>query len=117
MGVPENELNNLYFHALAFIYPTLYEGFGMPILEAFANDCPVCLSNTSSLPEVAGEAGIYFDPTDSCSISSSIEKAIYDPEFSNKMIKKGNERLKHFSWKKCAEKTIQTYERALVENV
>lgn len=115
MGVPENELNNLYFHALAFIYPTLYEGFGMPILEAFANNCPVCLSNTSSLPEVAGEAGAYFDPTDVCSITASIEKVIYYPEFSKKLIKEGNKRLNEFSWKKCAEKTTDTYKKVVFE--
>jgi len=62
IGANESELNTLYSHALVFVYPTLYEGFGMSILEAFANDCPVCLGNTSSLPEVAGNAAVYFDP-------------------------------------------------------
>ncbi|MEO8822364.1 MAG: glycosyltransferase family 1 protein, partial [Ginsengibacter sp.] len=73
IGVNEIKLNQLYSHALAFIYPTQYEGFGMPILEAFANDCPVCLSNTSCLPEIAGDAGIYFDPNDENSIADTIK--------------------------------------------
>ena len=64
LAVNEETLNNLYSNALVFVYPSLYEGFGMPILEAFANNCPVCLSNTSCFPEIAGDAGVYFDPND-----------------------------------------------------
>lgn len=113
MGVNEMKLNQLYSHALAFIYPTQYEGFGMSILEAFANNCPVCLSNTSCLPEIAGEAGIYFDPTNSDSITDAIKKTIYDAAFSKKMREAGKKRLKNFSWQKCAKQTIQSYESAL----
>ena len=113
LGVNEDKLNNLYSHARAFVYPTLYEGFGMPVLEAFANNCPVCLSHTSSLPEVAGEAGVYFDPNDQESILSAIEKVIYDADFSNKMIAAGNNRLKNFSWKYCAEQTVNSYKKTL----
>lgn len=113
MGVSENQLNNLYSNALAFVYPTLYEGFGMPVLEAFANDCPVCLSNTSSLPEVAGSGGVYFDPTDIDSITSSISKVIYDTRYAGEMIREGNKRLNQFSWVKCADQTIKTYQTAI----
>jgi glycosyltransferase involved in cell wall biosynthesis len=113
MGVNEIKLNQLYSHALAFIYPTQYEGFGMSILEAFANDCPVCLSNTSCLPEVAGEAGTYFDSTNPDSIAEAIKKTIYDVAFSKKMKDAGRIRLENFSWKKCARQTVQSYERAL----
>jgi glycosyltransferase involved in cell wall biosynthesis len=113
IGVNEKELNNLYSHALAFVYPSLYEGFGMPILEAFSNNCPVCLSNTSSLPEVAGNAGSYFDGIDHESITKAIEKTIYDPLASAKMIAAGNERLKNFSWQKCAQQTAISYQSAL----
>jgi len=113
LGVNEDELNDLYFHAQVFVYPTLYEGFGMPILEAFANNCPVCLSNTSSLPEVAGEAGVYFDPVNSDSILSAMEKVIYNSDFSKKIIAAGTNRLNNFSWKYCAEQTINSYRKAL----
>ncbi len=112
-GVNENELDNLYANAQLFVYPTLYEGFGMPILEAFANNCPVCLSNTSSLPEIAGEAGVYFDPTSAESILSAMEKVIYDSEFSKKIIDAGSIRLNNFSWKYCAEQTINSYRKTV----
>jgi len=112
-SVTEDELNNLYSNALAFVYPTLYEGFGMPILEAFANNCPVCLSNTSSLPEVAGDAGVYFNPNSPDSILSAIEKVIYDADFSKEIIDAGNNRLNYFSWKYCAEQTINSYRKTI----
>jgi glycosyltransferase involved in cell wall biosynthesis len=113
LGANEELLNQLYSNALVFVYPTLYEGFGMSILEAFANNCPVCLSNTSSLPEVAGNAGIYFDPRNADSITHAIKKIIYDPELSQKMIREGNLRLANFSWKKCAEQTVISHLKAL----
>jgi glycosyltransferase involved in cell wall biosynthesis len=112
MGVNETKLNQLYSHALAFVYPTQYEGFGMPILEAFSNDCPVCLSDTSCLPEIAKDGGIYFDPLKPESIADAIQKTITDSKFSDKMIKAGKNRLLEFSWEKCIEQTQKTYERA-----
>lgn len=113
LRVNEKELNHLYSFALAFIYPTLYEGFGMPILEAFANNCPVCLSDASCLPEIAGNAGTYFDPNDAESIHEKIRQLIYNADYSEKMIARGKERLKAFSWKKCAKQTIASYGRTL----
>ncbi len=113
LSVNEDLLNNLYAHALVFVYPSLYEGFGMPILEAFANKCPVCLSNISSLPEVAGDAAVYFDPKYEESILDAIERIIYDTELSKKFIESGMERLKNFSWVNTAEQTIQSYRAAL----
>jgi len=113
LGVNENKLNNLYYNAQVFVYPTLYEGFGMPILEAFANNCPVCLSNTSSLPEVAGNAGVYFDPNDRESILNAVEKVIYDSDYKKKIIDAGRNRLNNFSWKYCAEQTVNSYKKTL----
>jgi glycosyltransferase involved in cell wall biosynthesis len=112
-GVTENKLNELYSNALVFVYPTLYEGFGMPILEAFANNCPVCLSNTSSLPEIAANAAEYFDPKDIESISNAICKTIYDSDFSKQLVSKGRIRLNNFSWTKCSLETMNSYERAI----
>lgn len=113
MHVSENTLNQLYAHAIVFVYPSLYEGFGMPILEAFANNCPVCLSNTSCFPEIAQDAGVYFDPMDEGSILSAMQRVIYDDKFRSEMIKMGRRHLGNFSWKKTAEETIATYSRLI----
>lgn len=113
LGADENTLNTLYSNAQVFVYPTLYEGFGMPILEAFANNCPVCLSHTSSLPEVAGNAGVYFDPIEPESISTAIKKVIYNSEFSKEIVEAGELRLTNFSWEKCANQTSDSYKKAI----
>ncbi len=112
-GVNEDQLNELYANALVFVYPSKYEGFGMPVLEAFANNCPVCLSNTSSLPEVAGNAAEFFDPTSKDSILEAVKKVIYNKAHSEKLIEEGKIQLKKFSWKNCAINTAETYQRAL----
>jgi len=112
-GASEQRLNELYSNALAFVYPTLYEGFGMPVLEAFSNNCAVCVSSTSSLPEVAGDAAEYFDPTNQDSILDAIKKVVYDEKHRQKVVEEGKKQLKKFSWEKCAAQTVETYERAL----
>ena len=113
VNVDENKLNLLYSHALAFVYPSLYEGFGMPILEAFINNCPVCLSNSSCFPEIAGNAGVYFDPNNEESIRKAIEKVLYNKEFALEKINEGKKRLADFSWEKAAYETVLTYQRVL----
>ncbi|MEO9210926.1 MAG: glycosyltransferase, partial [Ginsengibacter sp.] len=87
--------------------------FGMPVLEALANNCPVCLSNTSSLPEVAGSAAEFFDPTSQDSILEGVKRVIYNKKYSEKLIEEGKIQLKKFSWKNCATKTAETYQRAI----
>lgn len=99
----------LYQNALCFVFPTLYEGFGIPVLEAFACCCPAVISNTSSLPEVGGEAVVYFDPTNGDSILKSVEKVINDKELRREMVEKGQEQLKKFSWDKTGEETLKFY--------
>ena len=113
INVDDNSLNSLYSDALVFVFPSLYEGFGMPILEAFANNCPVCLSDTACFPEIAGNAGVYFDPYDQESILSAIEKVIYDKEFAKQIIIAGQHRLNDFSWKKTAKETISSYKKTI----
>jgi len=113
VNVDESALNNLYSNAMVFVYPSLYEGFGMPILEAFANNCPVCLSEASSFPEVAGDAGVYFDPNCRDSIVAAMEKVIHNKDFAADMVKAGRARLVNFSWKKAAEETVLSYQRAI----
>lgn len=105
----DNKLAYLYRHATAFIYPSLYEGFGIPPLEAMAFDCPVICSNISSIPEVVGDAGEYFDPYDADSIIDAIEKVVYSNDRSSQLKQLGHDRTKLFSWDLCAEQTSQVY--------
>jgi glycosyltransferase involved in cell wall biosynthesis len=107
----DNELIKLYSEAIVFIFPSLYEGFGIPVLEAFAAGCPAILSNTSSLPEIGGDAGVYFDPYSIDDMRCQIERVIISPSLQEEMIKKGKERVKLFPWKKCAEKTMEVYKK------
>ncbi|WP_199104535.1 glycosyltransferase family 1 protein [Aquitalea sp. ASV11] len=111
----DNLLQSLYQSAHAFIYPSLYEGFGLPPLEAMANNCPVISSNTSSMPEVIGNAGYYFNPSDINSIDMAINEVVYNSELRDKLIANGMIRLKEFTWEKCAQKTLQVYKHVLNE--
>ena len=106
-------LMNLYNKALCFVFPTLYEGFGIPVLEAFACGSPALLSNTSSLPEVGGDAALYFDPEDAGSIFDAVKKVVYDRELADSLRKKGYKQLQNFSWEKCAVETKKVYEKVL----
>lgn len=105
----DNTLGYLYKHAIAFIYPSLYEGFGLPPLESMAHDCPVICSNSSSIPEVAGEAAEYFEPNSIDSMRNAMEKVIYDSNRRLKLIMLGRERIKQFSWQRCAVETREIY--------
>jgi glycosyltransferase involved in cell wall biosynthesis len=109
LTVNDEQLTALYQGATAFVYPSLYEGFGLPVLEAFANNCPVILSNASALPEVAGDAAEYFNPGDEQSIALSIDKVLNSIDKQNDLGEKGKERLKLFSFDKCLQKTVQVY--------
>lgn len=102
-------LASLYSNALCFVYPSLYEGFGLPPLEAMAAKCPVVSSNTSSMPEVVNNAGIYFDPTDYEEMSSAIEKVILNEKLRSRLIRLGLENIKLFSWQKCGRQTHEIY--------
>jgi glycosyltransferase involved in cell wall biosynthesis len=112
-SVNDDILAYLYQKAVAFVFPSLYEGFGIPILESFACGCPVICSKTSSLPEVAGDATIYFDPTDKLSMSNSIQKVIYNDDLKKQLVNKGTERVKKFTWEKTAKQTKKIYENIL----
>jgi glycosyltransferase involved in cell wall biosynthesis len=100
---------NLYRYASVMVYPSLYEGFGMPPLEAMFWRCPIACSATSSLPEVVGNAAEYFDPYDTASIHSAIETVVYSQERSERLISLGEERVAHFSWERCVEETKDVY--------
>ncbi|MBY0246141.1 MAG: glycosyltransferase family 4 protein [Nitrospiraceae bacterium] len=106
-------LARLYRCASLFVYPSLYEGFGIPPLEAMSYACPVVCSNTSSIPEVVGDAGEYFDPGDVDSIRAAIERVTESKARREELIAKGHERLHCFGWDRCAEQTLDIYRRLI----
>lgn len=108
-------LRNLYKNAKAFIFPSLYEGFGLPILEAFSCGCPVIASNSSSLPEIGQEGAIYFNPMSRESIISAVETILFNEKNREDLIRKGYDRLKLFSWENTAHKTKKIYESLLIQ--
>ena len=108
--VSEAQLVYLYRHALCFVFPSLYEGFGIPILEAYAADCPLVLSNTSCFPEVAHDGGVYFDPYDVDSITEAIERVVTDAHLRSELVNKGRKVLDMYSWDKMAIETAKVYE-------
>ena len=105
----DNELAYLYRNAECFIFPSLYEGFGLPLLEAFACECPVVCSPGGSLREIAAEAAVYFDPKNLKSIRESINKVISDERLREELIISGKKRLEEFSWDKCRKETLEVY--------
>jgi glycosyltransferase involved in cell wall biosynthesis len=97
----------------AFVFPSFYEGFGLPVLEAMAAGVPVACSDRSSLPEVAGDAALLFDPGSAPSIAQAIERLLGDPAEAERLRAAGRERVRGFSWERTAELTLASYERAL----
>jgi glycosyltransferase involved in cell wall biosynthesis len=102
-------LERLYQTAHVVAYPSLYEGFGLPPLEAMAAGCPVVASDRSSIPEVVGDSAQYFDPESVDSIRDALNKATYDTTMRSQLTTKGFERVKKFSWEKCASETVNVY--------
>ena len=112
-NVDENALVTLYQNALLFAYVSLYEGFGLPILEAMASGCPVMLSNSSSLPEVGGTAGYYINPMNTHSIADGLNKLVENLELRQTMIDAGKKQAAKFSWQATAKKTVDFYQYVL----
>ncbi len=108
--VSDQDYVNYLAGASAFVYPSLYEGFGLPILEAFYHKTPVACSNTSSLPEVAGDAAIYFDPYNIEQMAKAISQAVKNKD---KLVDLGTKQLSKFSWEKCAQETLEVYKSLL----
>ena len=107
--VSKKELDYLFTNCCAFIFPSLSEGFGIPVLEAFYFKKPLLCSNSTSLPEIAGNAALYFDPSSPEDIARSVITLYKDPAIGPGLVKKGEERLQLFSWKKTASQTVQLY--------
>jgi glycosyltransferase involved in cell wall biosynthesis len=113
--VGQDVLEGLYATASCLVFPSLYEGFGLPVLEAMARGLPVASSDRSSLPEVAGDAALLFDPEDVGAIAGSIERLLSDPAERERLREAGRTQAARFTWRACAEATVRSYERALSE--
>lgn len=111
--VPENDLPGLYSGALFFVYPSYFEGFGLPPLEAMKCGAPVIVGNRTSLPEVVGDAGILVDPFDPDAIAAAMSKLISDSNLRTELIARGLERAELFDWQETARQTLAVYERAV----
>lgn len=111
--VPVEHLPALYSGATVFVYPSLYEGFGLPPLEAMACGTPVITSNVSSLPEVVGDAGIMVDPSDVKRLRDEIERVLDDSSLRASLGDRGMARAKQFTWEKCARQTLDVYKRVM----
>lgn len=105
------DLVDLYRQAACFIFPSQYEGFGIPVLEAFACACPVVLNRSSSLPEVGGDAALYFEEKNPGSLESAVQQILSDSTFRNKQIQLGLERAKSFTWEQSVAKHLLVYQR------
>ena len=111
--VPVEDLRVLYSSCHAFVFPSLYEGFGMPVLEAMACGAPVVCSNAAALPEVAGDAAILVEPTDAEGIASALRTLLADPSLSQELRRRGRERAKAFSWERSARELLNVYQRLM----
>jgi glycosyltransferase involved in cell wall biosynthesis len=107
----DKDLVAYYSSALALVMPSLYEGFGLPLIEAMACGCPVIASNSSSLPEVAEHAALFFAPRDSLELARLVNRLVTEPIIRNELIGRGFDRVTRFSWERSAQETLQLYQR------
>jgi glycosyltransferase involved in cell wall biosynthesis len=111
--IPDEELKWYYENALAYVFPSLSEGFGLPSLEAMVHGCPVVSSNSTCLPEVNGDAAVYFNPLDIQDMAEKIDQVIADKALRTKLVTKGYENAKRFSWKKFATEHLALFNKIL----
>lgn len=109
--VPDDDLVKFYNAAEVFVYPSMYEGFGIPVLEALACGCPVITSNTSSMPEITGPAAVLINPADTQDIKKAMQKLLKNEQLRKTLSEQGIEQAKKFSWQKTAQKTLEAYEK------
>ena len=111
--VSDEDLETLYRTAACFVLPSLVEGFGLPVLEAMARGIPVACSDRPALPEVAGDAALLFDPLDQATLTEAIRRLLRDEELRARLVERGRARVRLFSWRRTAQKTLASYQRAL----
>ena len=109
ISATDAQLSDLYKHAIAFVFPSLAEGFGLPILEAFQNNCPMIASDIACFNEIAGDAALYFNPLDPADILKQTEQLLNNQPLRDELVSKGLKRLSHFSMEKCISKTLDIY--------
>jgi len=110
VAADEPTMLRLYRDALCFVFPSIYEGFGMPILEAWSCLCPVVLSNASCFPEIAGDAGLFFDVNSADDMAEKMRMMVEDQQMREEYIRRGQRHVRQFSWEKCAAEHIRVYE-------
>lgn len=115
--VRDDELAACYAHAAAFVFPSRYEGFGIPILEAFACGCPTLVANASCFPEIAGDAALYFDPDDHDSLRGALDQVLTDAALCDRLRARGAERIRRFTWQATADHTLAAYRSVLGQRV
>lgn len=111
--VPEPVLRGLYERAQCFVFPSLYEGFGLPVLEAMSLGVPVACARAASLPEVGGNAVLYFDPADENNMATALDRCLSEEDLRKSLAAKGSARASLFSWDQCARQTLAAYEKAM----
>ncbi|HUP26102.1 MAG TPA: glycosyltransferase family 1 protein [Candidatus Limnocylindrales bacterium] len=111
--VPDEQLKWLYTHAVAYLFPSLSEGFGLPGLEAMVHGCPVVSSNATCLPEVYGDAAVYFDPENITDMAEKINQVLASPKLREDLVAKGKQQASQFSWRRMAEQTVAVYREVL----
>jgi glycosyltransferase involved in cell wall biosynthesis len=109
-NVADHELPGCYAHAAAFVFPSRYEGFGIPILEAMACGAPTILANASCFPEIAGDAALYFDPADPADLARVLERVIGDRQLADELRARGHARAERFTWEATAARTLAVYQ-------
>lgn len=114
--VPDRDLQTLFEHAAVYVFPSKYEGFGLPPLEAMSRGCAVVSSTATCLPEVLGDAAGYFDPNNEEAMYQTIESVLVNPTVKNQLISRGKERIKLYSWFKAGQETLKIYQRVLKKN-
>ena len=111
--IKDEELVELYNCASVYCQPSLYEGFGLPVLEAMSCGCPVVCTKTSALEEIAGDAALFADSYNSRDIASKLSDILEQPEIKNTLITKGYKNIERFSWENCAQETLDVYRKVL----
>ena len=112
----DDDLAAIYHKAICFVYPSMYEGFGIPILEAWVSECPIAISDASCFPEIAGDGAIYFDPLSIDSISEKIQLLINESKLRTELVQKDKKNIQKYSWDITAEQTLRLYKQLLIND-
>jgi glycosyltransferase involved in cell wall biosynthesis len=111
--VSDDDLVALYNLADVFVYPSIYEGFGLPVLEAMSCGAPVITSNVTSLPEIAGDAALLVDPRNTRELAEALKRILREPALREEMVERGFQQIRKFSWRTAAEETIHLFAKAI----